>query len=62
MKWKYYLLSTLMVLAIFTFIIPIAYFTWTGRGWMNLQDNIMKKYNPELYNKPNRREFFTKWY
>jgi len=60
--FKYYTLGILIILGFFTFIIPVAYHAWTGNGWFTLIDIAMEKYHPDLYNKPNRRTFFTKWY
>ena len=61
MKLKYYLLSIMLVLSVFTIIIPILYYVLTGSGIMNLQEKVMEKYHPELYNNLNRRKFWTPW-
>ena len=55
---KYYILTTLLVLSIFTFIVPIIYYTITGLGYAHTLDIVQLKYHP------NRKKisFIRSWF
>ena len=61
-KVKYYILAVLWFISILTIIVPSVYYVWTGKGYVNVLDSIVKKYYPEKKIDHSKRNFFSTWF